>query len=248
MKPLKKYSRRNFCASMAALGASTLCSPVFCVRKPYAPPSGTGYAYSSDFEKFENNPFETYKRVQWINSYMAQTNVMENTVAIEPFENPLEFISKVHTQEHIDLIDKIPITSGFPLSIGQAAQTAVGYVLGAVQGVCSGMIKNAFCCIRPPGHHVQNKGEMGYCCYANVVIAARFARERFNIKKILIVDWDYHQGNGTYGFICHDNDTLFFETYRHKETFHGLAACANAHVATLVTGDLQPEDPFYGNV
>jgi hypothetical protein len=60
---------------------------------------------------------------------------------------------------------------------------------------------------------VQDAGELGYCCYANIVCAAKYAREKHAIQRILIIDWDFHQGNGTHGHICGDNDILFFETY-----------------------------------
>ena len=205
-------SRRRFVGSVAAIGASALMSPAFAMRNVLSA-SGTGYAYHPDFESFENNGTETYLRAQWINSRLVASGVSGETVPISPYGDPMEFIKKVHTQEHIDIINSFPAQEGFSLSMGQAAQTAVGYALGAVNQVCSGSIKNAFCCIRPPGHHVQDGGELGFCCYANIVCAARFAREKFNIQKILIVDWDYHQGNGTHGHICGEEDILFFETY-----------------------------------
>jgi acetoin utilization deacetylase AcuC-like enzyme len=209
---MKSCTRRNFISSLGAIAASAAMAPAFPMRKALSA-AGTGYAYHPDFESFENNSAETFLRARWINSRLVVAGVCEETSLIVPYENPMEYIKKVHTQSHIDLIEGIQPYSGFALTIGQGAKTAVGYVLGAIRDVCDGDRKNAFCCIRPPGHHVQNNGELGYCCYANVVIAARFAREKFKIKKILIIDWDFHQGNGTHGHICGDNDILFFETF-----------------------------------
>jgi acetoin utilization deacetylase AcuC-like enzyme len=206
------FSRRRFVGSIGTLGAAAIMAPVFASRI-VSGPRATGYAYHRDFESFSNNSTETYLRAQWINSRLVSTGVDSETIPIVPYSDPLEYIRKVHTQEHIDTINRSTAGEGFILTMGQAAQTAVGYVLGAVDQVCSGAIQNAFCCIRPPGHHVQNSGELGFCCYANIVCAALFAREKYDIRKILIVDWDYHQGNGTHGHICGDRDILFFETY-----------------------------------
>jgi len=209
---MRSLSRRYFCSSMGVLAASAIISPVLSMKKAFSS-SRTGYAYHPDFEAFENNSSETFLRAQWINSRMVLTGVSGDAAHVAAYGDPMEYIRKIHTQPHIDLINGYSAVPGFPLTLGQVAQTAVGYVLGAVNDVCSGSIKNAFCCIRPPGHHVQNSGSLGYCCYANVVLAARFARERFNIRRILIIDWDFHQGNGTHGHICNDNDILFFETF-----------------------------------
>ena len=209
---MKSIPRRQFLGSLVALGAAAATTPVFSYRRASAS-SQTGYAYHPDFESFSNNSAETFLRARWINDRLISTGVDAETAHITPWDDPMEYVRKVHTQEHIDMINAYPAAEGFSLTIGQAAQSAVGYVLGAVNQVCSGTVKNAFCCIRPPGHHVQDGGELGYCCYANVACAARFAREKFNIRKILIVDWDYHQGNGTHGHICGDSDILFFETF-----------------------------------
>jgi acetoin utilization deacetylase AcuC-like enzyme len=176
-------------------------------------PSKTGYAFHNDFLAFLNNVAETPQRVEWINSRLTLSGVRAGLKLITPYPSPMEYIRKIHTKEHIDFIDGIKTGDEFSTTLGQGARTAVACVLGAVKEVCEGSAGNAFCCIRPPGHHVQNGGQLGYCCYANVVLAAKFAREKFNVGRILIIDWDYHQGNGTHGFICGDSDILFFETY-----------------------------------
>lgn len=210
---MKYMSRRNFFLSSGALCASAIASsePFPFQRSPTS--LKTGYAFDNDFASFENNSAETYLRAEWINSRLDVTGVRADLKLISPYPDPMEYIKKLHTQSHISIIDSIPSYGDFTITIGEAARLAVGHVLGAVKAVCDGTVRNAFCCIRPPGHHVQNSGEMGYCCYANIVLAAKFAREKYNIKKILIIDWDYHQGNGTHGFICGDDDILFFETY-----------------------------------
>ena len=209
---MKILSRRDFILSSGAICASAMTNYAFGQQKPFSS-SKTGYAYDDSFSSFWNNSAETYLRAEWINARLKSSGVRDDLTLIQPYHNPMKYIEKIHTKEHIEMIERIPPWGGFTLTIGEAAKTAAGHALGAVKAVCDGTVRNAFCCIRPPGHHVQNSGELGYCCYANVVLAAKYARSEHNIGRILIIDWDFHQGNGTHGFICGDNDILFFETY-----------------------------------
>jgi acetoin utilization deacetylase AcuC-like enzyme len=106
----------------------------------------------------------------------------------------------------------VDLANGATHPVGEIADLAVAYVLGAVRDVCEGKVDNAFAAIRPPGHHVSNSGSLvGFCAYANAVIAARYAREKHGIQKILIVDWDYHYGNGTEYFIREDTNSFLME-------------------------------------
>lgn len=206
---MTSLNRRSFCASLCAACTSPLLHPVYAAL----PPSGTGYVHHPDFSSFENNIIESYQRTRWIDTRLEASGAARDTKPVPPFAEPMEYIRQLHTGGHIALIDEELPFGDFTLSIGQVARTAVGHILGAVDEVCGGRLRNAFCSIRPPGHHVQNSGEIGFCCFANVVLAALFARRNHGIGKILIVDWDFHQGNGTHGHLCGDNETLFFETF-----------------------------------
>jgi len=89
----------------------------------------------------------------------------------------------------------------------------VSGALDAVDAVCSREVSNAFCAVRPPGHHASCRGEHGFCFYNNVAIAARYAQKKHKLARILIVDWDYHHGDGT-EWACYDDPTvLFFSTH-----------------------------------
>ena len=85
--------------------------------------------------------------------------------------------------------------------------------LGAVDAVCSREVSNAFCAVRPPGHHASCRGEHGFCFYNNVAIAARYAQEEYKLARILIVDWDYHHGDGTEWAFYDDPTVLVFSTH-----------------------------------
>ena len=91
---------------------------------------------------------------------------------------------------------------------------AAGGVLSAIDVVIAGGVTNAFCCVRPPGHHATRDRGMGFCIFNNVAIAARYAQQRHGLAKVLIVDWDVHHGNGTQDIFYADGSVLYFSTHQ----------------------------------
>jgi len=96
-----------------------------------------------------------------------------------------------------------------------AALTAAGGMLSAVDAVMSGRVTNAFCAVRPPGHHAESGRGMGFCLFNNVAIAARYLQRHHNIGKVAIVDWDVHHGNGTQEIFYGDPTVLYVSTHQH---------------------------------
>ncbi|HSI15187.1 MAG TPA: histone deacetylase [Chthoniobacter sp.] len=96
----------------------------------------------------------------------------------------------------------------------EAAGLAVGCALAAVDAVMEGKAANAFCAVRPPGHHATADRGMGFCILNNVAIAARHAQRRHGIERVLIVDWDVHHGNGTQDIFYEDGSVFFFSTHQ----------------------------------
>jgi acetoin utilization deacetylase AcuC-like enzyme len=173
----------------------------------------TGYAYDPKFPTFYQDP-ETPDRVKWINDRISHASYYVKLNPVNAISDPMTWISKVHTPEHIQSIKDLTAYSGY-VPVSQIAELAVGYALGAIGDVCEGRLRNAFCCIRPPGHHVINNGYSGYCYYANAAIAVRYAQEAHSIKRVLLVDWDLHHGNGTQNLICGNTGVLFFDTFQY---------------------------------
>lgn len=96
----------------------------------------------------------------------------------------------------------------------EIAIRAVGGVLNAVDAVCGGRAANAFCVVRPPGHHATPNRGMGFCLLNNIAIGARYAQKRHGIARVLIVDWDVHHGNGTQDIFYSDPSVFFFSTHQ----------------------------------
>ncbi|MEE8483346.1 MAG: histone deacetylase, partial [Nitrospinota bacterium] len=125
-------------------------------------------------------------------------------------------IAEIHTRGHIELVKTAceknnsalemdtPIS---PLSYA-AALKAAGAGIHAVESVMSGKIKRAFCAVRPPGHHAEKDRAMGFCLFNNIAIASKHALKN-GAKKVAIVDWDVHHGNGTQHSFESDTGVLF---------------------------------------
>ena len=96
----------------------------------------------------------------------------------------------------------------------KAACYASGAALAGVDVVLQGRAKNAFCLVRPPGHHATHDRGMGFCIFNNVAIAARYAQQKHGVGKVLIVDWDVHHGNGTQEIFYEDPAVFYFSTHQ----------------------------------
>ena len=95
-----------------------------------------------------------------------------------------------------------------------AARRAAGAVVRAVDMVMAGEVRNAFCAVRPPGHHAETATAMGFCFFGNVVVGARHALEAHGLERVAIVDWDVHHGNGTQDLVWDDPRILFASTHQ----------------------------------
>jgi acetoin utilization deacetylase AcuC-like enzyme len=96
----------------------------------------------------------------------------------------------------------------------EAAVHATGVCLNAVDLVMQGEARNAFCIVRPPGHHARPAQGMGFCLFNNIAIAARYAQRKFGVERVAIADWDVHHGNGTQDIFYTDRSVFFFSTHQ----------------------------------
>jgi acetoin utilization deacetylase AcuC-like enzyme len=182
-------------------------------------PHGTGYIYDDIFLEHELEPLhpESPLRLAALHAAIAESGLLQKLVRIAPLTNKnaiTEATAAVHTRKHIENVMACGKT-------GTVALRAVGGVMAAVDAVCNGTIVSAFCALRPPGHHAHNnvnndgicKGE-GFCFFNNVAVAARYAQAAWHLKNVLIIDWDYHHGNGTEDAFYRDPTVFYFSTHR----------------------------------
>ncbi|MFB9950358.1 histone deacetylase family protein [Rhizobium puerariae] len=123
----------------------------------------------------------------------------------------------------------------------QAALTAIGGAMAAVDDVMSGKIDNAFVAGRPPGHHAEKDKAMGFCLFNNAAIAARHAQRKYDIERVAIVDWDVHHGNGTQDIFWDDRSVLFCSTHQ-MPLYPGTGAVDETGVKNnVVNAPLSPD-------
>ena len=128
-----------------------------------------------------------------------------------------------HTHQYFDTAKRDVLSGAHELSTGDTvicprsfdiALRAVGGVMNAVDAVMTGKVNNAFCAVRPPGHHARPDQGMGFCLFNSIGIGARHAQRKHGADKVLIVDWDVHHGNGTQDVFYQDGSVFFFSTHQ----------------------------------
>lgn len=150
---------------------------------------------------------EVAERLVRIMEVLGERGLVQEMRPVAAHSDPLPSIAAHHTPEHVASIRRIDTT-------GPLAELAVAGALGAVDAVAAGTVRNAFCAIRPPGHHANNTGaEEGFCYYSNAAITARYAQRVHGYERVLIIDWDYHHGNATQNAFYDDPTVLFYSTH-----------------------------------
>jgi len=169
---------------------------------------------------------EKPERISAIQSHLETIGLMHesNTLLARKANEPA--ITRVHTKQYFELVQHevsiAPKSGGQFLSTGdvvitpdslEAALYAAGAGLTAADAIMKGKSSKAFCLVRPPGHHAERSIGMGFCLFNNAAITARYLQDAYQLKRILIIDWDYHHGNGTQDIFYDDPDFYYFSTH-----------------------------------
>ena len=130
-------------------------------------------------------------------------------------------IELVHAPEMRARVERVSLHggdagTGAPMAAGgeEIARLAIGGALAAVDAVFAGDVRNVFGLIRPPGHHATRTESLGFCVYNNIAIAARHAQAQHGCKRVAILDWDVHHGNGTQDIFYEDGSVLFISMHQ----------------------------------
>ena len=158
-------------------------------------------------------------------------------------------LKEVHQAELVDvIIGNVPETGYAAIdgdtimspASGEAALRAAGAVRAAVDAVLGGEADNAFCAVRPPGHHAEPGRSMGFCLFNNVVLAAERARREHGLTRVAVVDFDVHHGNGTQAAFERDGDMLFASTHQ-SPLYPGTGAADERGVGNIFNAPLRAE-------
>ena len=131
---------------------------------------------------------------------------------------------RAHTQHHLDNMDRMMPKQGYarldPDTIVSpetmpAALRAAGAAVKAVDMIMAGEVNNAFCSVRPPGHHAESDRALGFCLFNNLAIGVTHALEEYGLKKVAVIDFDVHQGNGTEDILLADDRVLYCASFQH---------------------------------
>lgn len=166
---------------------------------------------------------ENSRRLVEAISYLKETGTGEKLTWLPARPARAEELEMIHAPDYVSYVKSRaekgggwlnPDTVVSPKSY-EAALYAAGGVLAAAEAVMEGKVSSAFALVRPPGHHAVRDRAMGFCIFNNVAIAARFAMKRFNVSRVLIVDFDVHHGNGTQDAFYADPQVLYISTHQY---------------------------------
>ena len=207
--------------------------------------------YHTDFENHIptlNNP-ECANRTKNIMGLIQKEN-FPNIAIEEPEKIKKEFIYAAHDKDFVDeTINKFPendeihyLDQETPVSSGSKDATlrAAGAGIDAINSIIDGKSKNAFCIVRPPGHHACINKSMGFCVFNNVAIAAYYLINKYDYSNIAIVDFDVHHGNGTQDIFYNNKNVTYYSTHQYP-LYPGTGdvdevGCGNIFNIPLVSG------------
>jgi acetoin utilization deacetylase AcuC-like enzyme len=148
----------------------------------------------------------------------------KNLIWKKPVKFDQSLLINTHSPEYINQVSQSFPENGLAFLDGdtvvspgskEASKDAVGSIIAAIDGVQSKEFKNAFCAVRPPGHHAEREKAMGFCIYNNVAIGANYLIEKYKYNKIAIIDFDVHHGNGTQDIFYNNKKILYISTHQY---------------------------------
>ncbi len=193
----------------------------------------TGFLYDQRYLLHDTGPYhpEMPERLQMIYKGIEQSGLLPHLTMIQAQPTEMKWVEVVHDKAYIRRFEEVCLSGhqSFDSQDNQMcrdtyeiAQLAVGGVLETARMLMAGEIDNAFCAVRPPGHHAERDRAMGFCYFNNVAIAARYLQMEQGIERVAIIDFDVHHGNGTQHIFENDPTVFYYSIHQHPSfTFPG---------------------------
>lgn len=192
--------------------------------------SKTGLVFHEDFLLHDTGAWhpERADRLISIKENLTFSGIMEKLNMIRPVAADVRWIEEIHSLQYVKSIEKacelgysnLDADTGICAESFRVALLAGGTGMIAADKILNGEIQNAFCALRPPGHHAENNRAMGFCLFNNVAITVRYLQQQYALEKILIIDWDVHHGNGTQNAF-YDYATVFYFSIHQSPHYPG---------------------------
>ena len=184
----------------------------------------TGYISDPFYLKHNNEPHpENPGRLNAIQKNIESSKYYNNLTLIQPRKATVEDIAKVHGTGYIRSVEdscrngirNLDADTVISADSYQAALLSAGAGLEALDKILEGTVSNAFCAVRPPGHHAEQNKAMGFCLFNNVGVIARYAQNVQKLEKVFIFDWDVHHGNGTQHSFYKDSSIYYSSIHQY---------------------------------
>ncbi len=186
----------------------------------------TGFLYDDRYRLHKTGPYhpEVPERLEAIFDGIRTGELLDKVTRITAVPAELKWIQTVHTPEYVKRFEAAcrarhqafdsPDNQMCPETY-EVALLAVGGILDTIRRVMAGELDNAFCAVRPPGHHAEVSRAMGFCYFNNVAIAARYLQKQWGLRRVGIVDFDVHHGNGTQHIFDDDPEVYYYSIHQH---------------------------------
>ena len=186
----------------------------------------TGFLYDERYLLHDTGPYhpEAPERLQAIFKGIEKSGLLPKLVRIKASPAPMKWIESVHDAAYVHRFEETCLagrkTIDYPdnqmcQDTWEIAQLAVGGILDTIDLLMNGEIDNAFCAVRPPGHHAEVDSAMGFCYFNNIAIAARYLQKKWGVERVAIIDFDVHHGNGTQHIFENDPSVFYFSIHEH---------------------------------
>jgi acetoin utilization deacetylase AcuC-like enzyme len=190
-----------------------------------------------------NNHPEQPARLQVIDKELSKSDLNTDLRSYEAPLVAMEHLLRVHSKKHIDAIFQASPEHEGIIAYGpdvymnryslKAALHAAGAGVLAVDLVMNGVQNQAFCNVRPPGHHAEREQAMGFCFFNNIAVAVAYALEQYKLERVAIIDFDVHHGNGTEDIFQNDPRVLFCSSFEHPFYPFSGADTINPHIINI---------------